>query len=376
MKTVFIGINGYDYPYVRVRCYHFAREVQKYGVEASVLSFRDKFAPHLSGIEMLTLGDLRKITLNLRAFLSLVSEGDALFYIQKVHYHSAAPYFLSRLTGKRFILDYDDWDLDRSPLFNRGFLNNLFFRANGSADVTAKMASDAVACVASSTFLYDYLLQYNKKVFHIPTGVDTERFKTKGIRKDDGVIKMIWTGNIWGRIIYDNVMFLLRCFSRIGTGGKKVSMRIVATGDFYGKVKKDAAALRFPGEVEFSDWVTPDEMNKILEDSHIGLLPLISDSENETWMKSKSPTKLFEYMAMELPAVSSDFGEASVIIKDGVNGFLAGSEDEFVEKLNTLIKDDNLREKAGINARRDVEEKYSLLVLGKRLSEILNQFGR
>ena len=357
MKAVFIGINGYDYPYVRVRCYNFAKEVSKHGIDASVLSFRDNLAPELSGIEMLTLGDFKKITLNLKAALKLVQEKNSIFYIQKVHYHSAAPYRLARITGRKYILDYDDWDLDRSPLFNRSYLNKLFFGADGAEVVTGKIASDASACVASSKFLYDYLSQYNKNVFYIPTGVDAERFKRKRERKDTGEIKMIWTGNIWGDVIYENVMFLLRCFSKVKPYGKKLFLRIVATGEFYGKVKKDASAMAYPGEVEFIDWVTPDEMNKILEDSHIGLLPLITDSQNETWMKSKSPTKLFEYMAMEMPAVSTNFGEAPVIVNDGVNSFLAEDEDEFVEKLNILIKNDNLREKMGMNARRDVEEK-------------------
>jgi len=51
-----------------------------------------------------------------------------------------------------------------------------------------------------------------------------------------------------------------------------------------------------------------------------GLLPLIQDTK---FNKSKSPTKLFEYMAMAKATVSSDIGESSYVIKDGDNGFLA-----------------------------------------------------
>ena len=71
MKTVFIGINGYDFPYTRVRCFHFAEELQKLGMETEVLSYRDHLAPQYSGIEMLNLGDREKLRLNFKAFLKL-----------------------------------------------------------------------------------------------------------------------------------------------------------------------------------------------------------------------------------------------------------------------------------------------------------------
>lgn len=102
----------------------------------------------------------------------------------------------------------------------------------------------------------------------------------------------------------------------------------------------------------------------------IGLLPLIQDTQ---FNKAKSPTKLFEYMAMRKPIVSSDIGEASRIIQDGYNGLLAKDKKEFIIKMEELIRDNNLRQKLGRNARRTVDKDYSLAVLGKRLFEILRE---
>jgi len=370
MKTVFIGINGYDYPYVRVRCYHFAREVKKYGIESSVISFRDDFAPHLSGIDMLGIRDRKKLYLNFRAFLRLLKDSGAIFYIQKVHYHSAAPYFLTKLSGGSFVLDYDDWDIDRSPLFNRGYINRFFFGTDGVENVTKRVAEDAAACVASSHYLADYLSVWNRNVHYIPTGVDIEKF-SRNTRRTGNEVNLIWTGNIWGEVMYENVMFLLRCFSKINPAGKKVTLCIAASGYFYDKLKSDSMKMRFPGAIQFYDWISPDKMNDLLNNMDIGLLPLIPDNDNDTWMRSKSPTKLFEYMAMELSTVSSDFGEVPHIIKNGENGFLGNSEDEFVEKINLLIKDDSLRVKMGEQAKKDVAENYSLDVLGEKLSKLL-----
>ncbi|MFH0941120.1 MAG: glycosyltransferase, partial [Candidatus Omnitrophota bacterium] len=89
--------------------------------------------------------------------------------------------------------------------------------------------------------------------------------------------------------------------------------------------------------------------------------------------QAKSPTKLFEYMACSKPTVSSRVGEARYIVRDGINGFLAGSQREFIEKMEALVEDENLCRRLGREARQDVERKYSLAVLGKQLSGILKE---
>ena len=80
-------------------------------------------------------------------------------------------------------------------------------------------------------------------------------------------------------------------------------------------------------------------------------------------------------MAMSRPTISSDIGETIHIIKNGENGFLAKTKEEFAARMEALIKNADLRERIGRNARKSVEEKYSLSVLGRRLYEILSQIN-
>jgi len=58
--------------------------------------------------------------------------------------------------------------------------------------------------------------------------------------------------------------------------------------------------------------------------------------------------------------VAAAVGVNREIIQDGVNGFLASTEEEWEEKLECLIADAGLREKLGQAGRRTVEERYSL----------------
>jgi glycosyltransferase involved in cell wall biosynthesis len=78
-------------------------------------------------------------------------------------------------------------------------------------------------------------------------------------------------------------------------------------------------------------------------------------------------------MAMGMPTVSTAIGEIPHIINDGEEGFLANKREEFIQGMEALIADKNLRREMGIKARKKAEEKYSLDVIGKQLCEILQK---
>ena len=66
-----------------------------------------------------------------------------------------------------------------------------------------------------------------------------------------------------------------------------------------------------------------------------------------------------EAMAVGLPVIGFDYCPGvNELIKDGVNGFLVKDVDEFADKLNTLIEDENLRKNMGAEARK-IAEKYA-----------------
>ena len=88
--------------------------------------------------------------------------------------------------------------------------------------------------------------------------------------------------------------------------------------------------------VWMQSWVRPNEVPDTLRASHIGVLPMTTDS---LWQRSKSPTKLFEYMASGLAVVCSNSGEPRHVVKHGTNGYLVNSKDEWVDALVELIEE-------------------------------------
>lgn len=98
-----------------------------------------------------------------------------------------------------------------------------------------------------------------------------------------------------------------------------------------------------------------DEESKELSSFDIGIMPLPDDM----WTRGKCGFKGLQCMAYRIPVVMSSVGVNKQIIHDGKNGFLANTEEQWIEKLSLLIDNDNLRLQIGNNGRKTVEEHYS-----------------
>jgi glycosyltransferase involved in cell wall biosynthesis len=76
-------------------------------------------------------------------------------------------------------------------------------------------------------------------------------------------------------------------------------------------------------------------------------------------------------MAAGLPVVASAVGVNTQIVRHGVNGFLASNAEEWRAAITTLCADPALREKMGREARKTVEENYSLDAVIDSLASLL-----
>jgi len=111
---------------------------------------------------------------------------------------------------------------------------------------------------------------------------------------------------------------------------------------------------------------------KELSEIDIGLMPLTADE----FSKGKCGLKLLQYMALGIPSVVSPVGVNKKIIKDGENGFLASSQDECINKISLLIADRKLYNAISKNARRTVEENYSLEKWAEKIVKLIRNFAK
>lgn len=372
---VFVGLSGYDYPHTRVRCYNFAEQLNRYpGFSAHVLSYRDHLS-RFSEVQVYEARDRYKLLMTARALPRLFPRFNTVFYIQKAHYNAALPYLLARLGFNRYIFDYDDYDVDLNVTFNSMKLRRLFFGSDNHETITHNLARHALGCVAASRNLYEFIRGINPRVEYVSTGVKPDLFECTDRSGRSGPVRFLWTGIIWGEEIYQGVMQAFRGLREVLGNGINARLELVGTGQMWDRMldtlKSDFADLI--DRVDVTGWVHPDRMPAILAGADVGLLPFPWDS---VWIRSKSPTKLFEYMASGLPVIASAIGEVNHVIENGISGVLADGEIKYHAAMMEAASDPDLRQRLGLAARRRVERNFSIPVLVDRLARFLEMLVR
>ncbi|MCK4846809.1 MAG: glycosyltransferase family 4 protein, partial [Deltaproteobacteria bacterium] len=89
------------------------------------------------------------------------------------------------------------------------------------------------------------------------------------------------------------------------------------------------------------------------------------------WTRGKCAFKLLQYMSSGISAVASPVGVNTEVIDEGVNGLLAVNESEWLDAISKLIEDAGLRKGLGKEARKTIEERYSLRVNAPKLLNVL-----
>jgi glycosyltransferase involved in cell wall biosynthesis len=125
--------------------------------------------------------------------------------------------------------------------------------------------------------------------------------------------------------------------------------------------------LGFP--YEFVRW-NPQVERATVRSFSCGLMPLADTPFN----RGKCSLKLLQYMAAGVPAIGSPVGNNTEVIQHGVNGYHATTDQEWFERISSLIESTKDCLRLGLAGRKTLEEKYSLQVCGNRLLSLLKEY--
>ncbi|MGA7697839.1 MAG: glycosyltransferase family 4 protein [Candidatus Sulfotelmatobacter sp.] len=358
MKILFLVAHPVDDASVRYRVHQFLPYLEREGHACTVWSFAtERLFRLLRSKGRLLAKGLETLRCSLRRVIQLAD----LSHFDLVVIHREAFPFLTPLM--------ENWVLRRHPKVIFSFDDAIY---TGHDDVSTlnhpvlyrlkygKGADEVLRgsrhVIAGNRILADYARQFNSRVSIVPTVVDCVQYSCQPARaQGNWPITLGWVGSRTTAPYLSVIEPALRSLAQANPG--KIRFRFFGCPEYRLDVP-DFEALPFQLDTEVAD----------LHSIDVGIMPL----PDTAWTRGKCAFKAIQYMASGIAAVASPVGITTDVIRDGVNGLWAKSADDWFRALNRLVNDENLRRELAINARKTIEESYSLQVWGPRVVSLLD----
>lgn len=136
-----------------------------------------------------------------------------------------------------------------------------------------------------------------------------------------------------------------------------VRLWIVGDGSFRKRLEELSETLNIKSHVHFFGHKPFHEMLEILDESDVSIIPHLRTDNND----ASSPNKLYQYMYLNKPIVSSDCTSLKRIINETHTGFIYknDSAEDLASLIEKLHKDRSLLDAIGDNGRKAVMAKYN-----------------
>ena len=256
--------------------------------------------------------------------------------------------------GKPIIYDFDDTIWSPAQAHMNGIFSRLHFYGK-----TSRICRLATAVTPGNEFLAEYARNRNSSVFIMPTSIELDDYPVIAEPSSAEPFVVCWTGSTSTLPHFEHARAALEQLAKT----IPVAVKVICN---------EPPARPIAGaEMRFVRW-SPEREAQELGDCHAGIMPLPDDEI----ARGKCGLKALQYMATGRPVVVSPVGVNTEIIRDGVNGLLASSTDEFVAALTRLAEDPDFRRRMGAEARRTIEERYSGEVVAKAFAQVVRSVVR
>lgn len=219
--------------------------------------------------------------------------------------------------------------------------------------------------------LYNYAKKHQENVYLVPSGINLKHYRVFNQPKRPGRLCLGWIGN-GAHYQQDLIEVLVPPLTKLAKRHPS-KLKLIGTR---GAHAVHAAFKTIPGlEVEFIhsvDWSDPGAIAEAMREFDVGLFPLLPSDFNQF----KCGFKALEYMATGIPVVASPVAINAEIVESGKDGFLASSEDDWVQALSQLIESRNLRVEMGKMGRKKVETTFDVTKIAEQIDSILKHDHR
>ena len=134
---------------------------------------------------------------------------------------------------------------------------------------------------------------------------------------------------------------------------------LIGDGSLMDSVKNIINASIFKNNVIFTGIVPQEEGPHYLSACDILLSPHVKNPDGTKFFGS--PTKLFEYMAMEKPIIASDLDQIGQVLKHNYSAILVepGNPKQLADAIDELLKNKEKQNQLAKNARKEALENYT-----------------
>ena len=326
MKILFL-VQGLDVAASRYRVLQYLPYLKEHGIQASVQRFPKGFFAKLKVFKSANQYDI----------LFIQRKRFSVFWLKYI-----------RKNARNIVYDFDDSVMHRSS-------KHLRHESKTRVKMFKNMVNASDHVIAGNEYLQQNTIPYTQNVTIIPSPIDISLYPQKTYSEKSDNITLGWVG-AHGSIHYLKKMKPI--FETLGKKNYKLRLKIVCDTFF------DCENMA----VDKKQWSEKDEVADI-QSFDIGLMPLMDDP----WSHGKCGLKILQCLATGVPVVCSPAGINKEIVEDGVHGFWANSQEEWIEKLEIMINDHDLRRKMGMAGRERVIEHYSLKENAPRMLKIFEQ---
>jgi glycosyltransferase involved in cell wall biosynthesis len=191
---------------------------------------------------------------------------------------------------------------------------------------------------------------------HLASAANREHL---GLPLDVPIVGFIGSLGLWHgvEVLIDAFDRLLRDYPDVAARSPR--LLIIGDGDRMPMVRAEIEKRNLGAFVKLAGLVPQAEGAQFLAVSDILVSPHVPNPDGSPFFGS--PTKIFEYMALQRPIVASRLGQIGAVLEHERTALLTepGNTDELARALATLIRQPELGQRLALAARREAVERHS-----------------
>ncbi|NLJ49478.1 MAG: glycosyltransferase family 4 protein [Candidatus Atribacteria bacterium] len=307
---------------------------------------------------------VRLLFITLNAFLKLLiaalTTPADIIYIGKPHpMNSLSGLLMKYIFRKTVYLDCDDYEIGVNH-----FQNVLQQKIVSFFEQVIPQLVDYIT--TNTYFTRSRLLAMGipaTKIFYLPNGVDRQRFQAieldliEKIRSDLGLERkrvVAYIGTIG--LSAHPINLLLEAFVKVASAVPNSILLLVGGGEDYSKMKLEACRLGIDNKVLMTGRIPSEKVGIYYKIAHVSIDPVYADNA----AKGRSPLKMLESWVSEVPFITSNVGDRTLLAGNPPAALFAkpGDADSLAEAIIRVLSSEKLSAELVRLGRERVEQLF------------------